>query len=135
MVVVYCIDDFVEWRVEVKRESWIECGVRCVEFTVSLCRAVVSVLRDDLKMDGTLRTCDFCSGEKLENSTLIQVHLSPLWSVFQCTHHPPRARSTITQEYDSESDDQVQFKQQVHLVFSGGQAELRTWSAGDNADL
>ena len=75
---------------------------------MSLLRNALNVLRNDLKRNETLGTGSFCAGEKLEKTTPIQVLLSHLCVVFRCTHHPPRARSTITQQYDSESADQVQ---------------------------
>ena len=71
----------------------------------------LKVLRDDLKLRGTDRSGSFCSGEDREKSTTIQVNLSDLCAVFRCTHHPPRARSTIAQEYGSGSADQGQSEQ------------------------
>ncbi|QDU03887.1 hypothetical protein V6x_36100 [Gimesia chilikensis] len=71
----------------------------------------LKVLRDDLKLRGTDRSGSFCSGEDREKSTMIQVNLSDLCAVFRCTHHPPRARSTIAQEYGSGSADQGQSEQ------------------------
>ena len=71
----------------------------------------LKVLRDDLKLRGIDRSGSFCSGEDREKSTTIQVNVSDLCAVFQCTHHPPRARSTIAQEYGSGSADQGQSEQ------------------------
>ena len=71
----------------------------------------LNVLRDDLKLRGTDRTGSFCSGEDREKSMTIQVNLSDLCAAFRCTHHPPRARSTIAQEYGSGSADQGQSEQ------------------------
>ncbi|QDT86866.1 hypothetical protein MalM14_45450 [Gimesia chilikensis] len=89
---------FAEGRVGVKRRlcSWSvvngsELSVRCIS-------NALSVLRNDLKLYDTERTGSDCSGEKRTKSTAIQVFLNQLWSVFQCTHHPPRARSRITQD-------------------------------------
>ncbi len=85
-------------------------GVRDEMWTRSFSIAL-KVLRDDLKLRGTDRSGSFCSGEDREKSTTIQVNLSDLCAVFRCTHHPPRARSTIAQEYDSGSADQGQSEQ------------------------
>ena len=71
----------------------------------------LKVLRDDLKLRCIDRSGSFCSGEDREKSTTIQVNVSDLCAVFQCTHHPPRARSTIAQEYGSGSADQGQSEQ------------------------
>jgi hypothetical protein len=71
----------------------------------------LKVLRDDLKLRGTDCSGSFCSGEDREKSTTIQVNVSDLCAVFRCTHHPPRARSTIAQEYGSGSADQGQSEQ------------------------
>ena len=83
-------------------------SVNASEVPASLFECALNMLRNDLKMYETKRTGSECSAEKLEKSTAIQVMLRDLCAVFRCTHHPPRARSTITQEYDSESADQVQ---------------------------
>jgi hypothetical protein len=68
----------------------------------------MNVLRNDLKMYETVLTGAGCSGAKVEKSTAMQVLLCDLLPVFQCTHHPPRARSTFATIYDSGSADQVQ---------------------------
>jgi len=78
------------------------------ELMLNLLRNALSVLRNDLKCYGTCRTGAGCSGEKVENSTSIQVLLRHWFAVFQCTHRPPRARSTIAILYDSRTVDQVQ---------------------------
>ncbi|QDU01021.1 hypothetical protein V6x_06990 [Gimesia chilikensis] len=80
------------------------------EFAVSGWRVWLNVLRNDLKSYGTAGTGSFCSGEKLEKSTAIQVVLSHLSVVFQCTHRPPRARSTIAIKYLTARGDQGQFE-------------------------
>ena len=81
------------------------------EFTVS-CRSVwLKWFRNALKSYETTGTGAECSGEKRQNSTAIQVNLGYLCRRFQCTHHPPRARSTIAKLYGSESANQVQFIQ------------------------
>ena len=100
--------DFVERRLGVKRELCFEYFGKCSEYSVSYLRNRLNVLRNDLKLYETGRTDAGCSGEKLEKSTVIQVKPGHLSVVFQCTHRPPRARSTIATLYDSESDDQVQ---------------------------
>ena len=79
------------------------------ELMLNLLRNALSVLRNDLKCYGTCRTGAGCSGEKVENSTSIQVLLCHWFTVFQCTHRPPRARSTIATLYGLGSGDQVQF--------------------------
>ncbi|MBN70059.1 MAG: hypothetical protein CME32_12375 [Gimesia sp.] len=106
-------NDFVERRVGVKRELCFEYFGKCSEYSVSYLRNRLNVLRNDLKLYETGRTDAGCSGEKLEKSTVIQVKPGHLSVVFQCTHRPPRARSTIATLYDSESDDQVQ---SVHVL-------------------
>ena len=96
------------------------------ELMLNLLRNALSVLRNDLKCYGTCRTGAGCSGEKVENSTSIQVLLSHWFAVFQCTHRPPRARSTIAILYDSRTVDQVQSFQldQVNkFPWSGAAAE------------
>ena len=80
------------------------------EFAVSGGRVWLNVLRNDLKSYGTAGTGSFCSGEKREKSTAIQVDLSHLSVVFQCTHRPPRARSTIAIKYSTGRGDQGQFE-------------------------
>ncbi|QDU03496.1 hypothetical protein V6x_32150 [Gimesia chilikensis] len=74
-------------------------------------RNALSVLRNDLKSYETEGTGAGCFGEKRENSTRIQVNLARLWSLFQCTHQPPRARSTISQDMIPPGADQVRFVQ------------------------
>ena len=74
-------------------------------------RNALSVLRNDLNSYETEGTAAGCSSEKRENSTRIQVNLARLWSLFQCTHHPPRARSTISQDMIPPGEDQVRFEQ------------------------
>ncbi len=86
------------------------CAVSGGEFAVSGWRVCLNVLRNDLKSYGTAGTGSFCSGEKLEISTAIQVILSHLSVVFQCTHRPPRARSTIAIKYSTGRTDQGQFE-------------------------
>ena len=83
-------------------------SVNASEVTASLFECALNMLRNELKMYEIKRTGSECSAENLEKSTAIQVMLRDLCAVFRCTHHPPRARSTITQQYDSESADQVQ---------------------------
>ena len=87
-----------------------DCAVSGGEFAVSGWRVWLKVLRNDLKSYGTAGTGSFCFGEKLEKSTAIQVDLSHLSVVFQCTHRPPRARSTIAIKYSKGRGDQVQFE-------------------------
>jgi len=101
--------DFAERRGGVKRKLCCGLRVSLLEFPVSCISNALKVLRNDLKMYETVRTGSDCSGEKLEKSTAIQVHLNDLWAVFQCTHRPPRARSTIATLYGSGSGNQVQF--------------------------
>ncbi|MCR9232246.1 MAG: hypothetical protein NXI29_14640 [bacterium] len=101
--------DLRQGRGGVKRKLCCGLRVSVPEFSVSCISNALKVLRNDLKMYETVRTGSDCSGEKLEKSTAIQVHLSNLWSVFQCTHRPPRARSTIATLYGSGSGNQVQF--------------------------
>ncbi len=101
--------DFAERRGGVKRKLCCGLRVSLLEFPVSCISNALKVLRNDLKMYETVRTGSECSGEKLEKSTAIQVHLNDLWAVFQCTHRPPRARSTIATLYGSGSGNQVQF--------------------------
>ena len=101
--------DFAERRGGVKRKLCCGLRVSVPEFRVSCISNALKVLRNDLKMYETVRTGSDCSGEKLEKSTAIQVHLNNLWAVFQCTHRPPRARSTIATLYGSGSGNQVQF--------------------------
>ena len=79
---------------------------------VSCLRIALKVLRNDLKSYETRRSSAACSGENSRKSTRIQVLLRHLFVKFQCTHHPPRARSTIAQGYDSETADQGQTVQQ-----------------------
>jgi len=74
-------------------------------------RNELSVLRNDLKSYETEGTGVGCSDEKQENSTRIQVNLARLWPLFQCTQHPPRARSTISQDMIPPGADQVRFVQ------------------------
>ncbi|QDT27662.1 hypothetical protein Enr10x_29800 [Gimesia panareensis] len=93
--------DFVKRHVGVKGEICSEFAVNCFEFRVSLLRFALNVLRNDLKMYETCRTGSFCSTEKREKSTAIQVILYHWFAVFQCTHHPPRARSTFASKYES----------------------------------
>ena len=81
------------------------------ECAVSVLRVALNMLRNDLKMYEIKRTGPECSAEQLEKSTAIQVMLSDLCAVFRCTHHPPRARSTIAKLYGSESANQGQFIQ------------------------
>ncbi len=78
------------------------------ESAVSCLRNALKVLRNDLKSYETKRSGAACSGENSPKSTRIQVLLRHLFVKFQCTHHPPRARSTIAQGYDSETADQGQ---------------------------
>ena len=85
--------------------------VNASEVPASLFECALNMLRNDLKMYEIKRTGSECSAEKLEKSTAIQVKLSDLCAVFRCTHHPPRARSTIAQEYRSGSADQGQSEQ------------------------
>ena len=113
LVVMINRNDFVERRLGVKRELCFEYFAKYTEFAVSCLRNRLNVLRNDLKSYETGRTDAGCSGEKLEKSTVIQVNPGHLSVVFQCTHRPPRARSTIATLYDSESDDQVQ---SVHVL-------------------
>ncbi len=89
---------FAEGRVGVKRRLCSRSVVNGSEFSVSCISNALSMLRNDLKLYETERTGSDCSGEKRTKSTEIQVFLRQLWSVFQCTHHPPRARSRITQD-------------------------------------
>ncbi len=84
------------------------------EYTVSCLRNALKVLRNDLKSYETMRSGAACSGENSRKSTRIQVLLRHLFVKFQCTHHPPRARSTIAQRYDSETADQGQTVQRNH---------------------
>ncbi|QDV19550.1 hypothetical protein Pan153_42160 [Gimesia panareensis] len=100
--------NFVNRRAGVKQNLCSEFSVSCLDLLLNCISVVLSLLRNDLKMYETFRTGDFYSGEKLEKSTAIQVDLSHLYAVFQCTHRPPRARSTIATIYDSGSADQVQ---------------------------
>ena len=104
-------NDFVERRGGVKRELCFEYFGKCSEYSVSYLRNRLNVLRNDLKLYETGRTDAGCSGEKLEKSMVIQVKPGHLSVVFQCTHRPPRARSTIATRYDSVRGDQVQFEQ------------------------
>jgi len=78
------------------------------ELLVSLARNALKVLRNDLKFYETSGTGSVCAGEKLEKSTAIQVNLSHWCVVFQCSHRPPRARSTIAINYGSGRADQGQ---------------------------
>ena len=89
----------------------VACAMRCGWFAVNVLRNAFRVLRSDLKSYETVRTGSFCSGEKLEKSTPMQVKLTQLCAVFQCSYRPPRARSTFAIIYDSESGDQVQVVQ------------------------
>ncbi|WP_155365537.1 hypothetical protein [Gimesia benthica] len=50
----------------------------CSDFRVSVLRSALKVLRNDLKCYETEGTGDDYSGEKLEKSTAIQVHLRQL---------------------------------------------------------
>ncbi|QDT83061.1 hypothetical protein MalM14_06920 [Gimesia chilikensis] len=92
------------------RDFCFVCAVSGGEFAVSGWRVWLNVLRNDLKSYGTAGTGSFCSGEKREKSTAIQVDLSHLSVVFQCTHRPPRARSTIAIKYSTGRGDQGQFE-------------------------
>ncbi|QDT21351.1 hypothetical protein HG66A1_31500 [Gimesia chilikensis] len=74
-------------------------------------RNELSVLRNDLKSYETEGTDVVCSSENRENSTRIQVNLARLWPLFQCMHHPSRARSTISQDMIPPGADQVRFVQ------------------------
>ena len=102
--------DFAERRGGVKRKLCCGLRVSVPEFRVSCISNALKVLRNDLKMYETVRTGSDCSGEKLEKSTAIQVDLSHLSVVFQCTHRPPRARSTIAIKYLTGRTDQGQFE-------------------------
>ncbi|QDT85961.1 hypothetical protein MalM14_36330 [Gimesia chilikensis] len=81
------------------------------EFPVSCHSVWLKWFRNALKLYETTGTGAECSGEKRQKSTAIQVHPGHLCHRFQCTHHPPRARSTIATLYGSESANQVQFIQ------------------------
>ncbi|QDT23434.1 hypothetical protein HG66A1_52510 [Gimesia chilikensis] len=103
----------------------------CSDFRVSVLRSALKVLRNDLKCYETEGTGDECPGEKLEKSTAIQVVLSHLFGRFQCTHHPPRARSTIAPLYDSGRADQEESVQFLRQKFAGNRDvslfEAGTW--------
>ena len=100
--------DFAERRGGVKRKLCCGLRVSLLEFPVSCISNALKVLRNDLKFYETLRTGAVCSGEKPEKTTAIQVILGRWFAVFPCSDHPPRARSTISQLYDSGSADQGQ---------------------------
>lgn len=100
--------DFVEGRVGVKGDSGFEFVTSSFEMGVSGLSKAVRVLRNDLKLFGTMGTGSFCVSENRGKTTAIQVLLSHWWAVFQCSDHPPRAQSTIATIYDSGDADQGQ---------------------------
>ncbi len=106
--VVMLMLDFVEGRVGVKGNAGFEFVASSFEMEVSGHSNAVRVLRNDLKLYGTCGTGSFCVSENRGKSTLIQVLLGHWWAVFQCSHHPPRAQSTIATIYDSGGTDQGQ---------------------------
>ncbi|WP_417393730.1 hypothetical protein [Gimesia chilikensis] len=100
--------DFVEGREGVKGNACFEFAASYFEMGVSGHSNAVRVLRNELKLYGTCGTGSFCISENPGKSTLIQVLLGHWWAVFQCSHHPPRAQSTIATIYDSGDTDQGQ---------------------------
>ncbi|QDT18479.1 hypothetical protein HG66A1_02400 [Gimesia chilikensis] len=106
--VVMLMLDFVERRVGVKGDSGFEFVASSFEMGVSGHSNAVRVLRNDLKLYGTMGTGSVCVGENRGKSTAIQVLLGHWWAVFQCSDHPPRAQSTFATIYDSGDADQGQ---------------------------
>ena len=100
--------DFVEGRVGVKGNAGFEFVASSFEMGASGLSNAVRVLRNDLKLYGTMGTGSVCVGENRGKSTAIQVLLGHWWAVFQCSDHPPRAQSTIATIYDSGGTDQGQ---------------------------
>lgn len=130
---------FEKWREGVKQNMCFGCFVNCSGLMVSCISVVLSMLRSDLKMDETWVTGAFCSGEKREKSTAIQVLLRDLFRVFWCSHHPPRARSTFELKYDSGKTAQVQCdqfrRQKCAIDREGGSANAkRLRGRGSEAD-
>ena len=100
------------------------------ECAVSVLRVALNMLRNDLKFNETTGTGGGCSGAegvKFDGDSGADESLVP---VFQCTHRPPRARSTIAILYDSESGDQGQSMQSCALNETGKNREVEIFFTG-----
>ncbi|WP_145041049.1 hypothetical protein [Gimesia chilikensis] len=107
-----------------------EMTFRPAESAVSVPRVGLNMLRNDLKIDETTGTGGGCSGVegvKIDGDSGADESHVP---VFQCTHRPPRARSTIAILYDLESGDQGQSMQSCALNATGKHGEVEIFSTG-----
>ena len=107
-----------------------EMTIKPAECAVSVLRVALNMLRNDLKFDETTGTgggCFGAEGVKIDGDSGADESLVP---VFQCTHRPPRARSTIAILYDSESGDQDQSMQSCALNETGKNGEVEIFSTG-----
>ncbi|WP_145184990.1 hypothetical protein [Gimesia chilikensis] len=107
-----------------------EMTIKPAECAVSVPRVALNMLRNDLKFDETTGTGGGCSGAegvKIDGDSGADESLVP---VFQCTHCPPRARSTIAILYDSESGDQGQSMQSCALNETGKNREVEIFFTG-----